>query len=375
MKRFFVYVMLAMLLILPIANVFAVSESAVLFLLISPGARAAGMGESFVALADDATAVYWNPAGLAFQRGREVTIMHSKWLPQLVSDMSYEFLAYRQYFESLGGTLGGNVTFLNMGEQHYTSEDGPDILDTFTSWDMGITLCYATELNPNLGLGVGMRYIQSNLAPMGAGEEKGEGTGNSFAVDLGILYKMPYVPGLRFGANLSNMGPKITYIDAAQADPLPTNLKIGFAYDVLDMEFNKLTVNIETNKLMVVRYYENEAGERVKASELEDMDEDEKESLQAKSDPFYKALLTAWTNDPFSDQMRALISSIGMEYVYNNMIALRAGYYYDEEGKVKYPTFGAGLTYSNFRFDFAYVAAEQGHPLSDTMRFSLSANF
>ena len=141
------------------------------------------------------------------------------------------------------------------------------------------------------------------------------------------------------------------------------------------MEFNKLTLTIDTNKLLVVRYYEDEDGKRVKASEYMDMDEEERDKLQPKSDPFYKALFTAWTNDPFKDQMRRLISSVGMEYLYNNMIALRAGYYYDEEGKVKYPAFGAGLTYSNYKFDFAYVAAEQGHPLSDTMRFSLSANF
>ena len=72
---------------------FAASEAAVLFLQISPGARAAGMGETFVAMSDDATAVYWNPAGLAFQTGSEVTLMHAKWLPQLVSDMTQVVVA------------------------------------------------------------------------------------------------------------------------------------------------------------------------------------------------------------------------------------------------------------------------------------------
>ena len=209
MKRMIVFLMLAVLIALPVANVFAVSEAAVLFLMISPGARAAGMGEAFVAQSDDATAVYWNPAGLAFQRGREISIMHAKWLPQLVSDMSYEFVAYRQYVESLGGTIGGNVTFLNLGEQYYTDENGPEILDTFRSFDLAVSLSYATELTPNLGMGVSMRYIQSNLAPMGAGEEQGTGKGNSFAVDLGLLYKLKFMPGLGFGMNLSKMGPKM----------------------------------------------------------------------------------------------------------------------------------------------------------------------
>jgi hypothetical protein len=334
-----------------VSQALALSQAAVLFLLISPGARAAGMGEAFVALSDDATAAFWNPAGLAFQRGREVTIMHCKWLPQLVSDMSYEFIAYRQYFESLGGTLGANITFLNLGEQNRTGEGGPEVIETFQSWDLAVTLCYATQVTSNLGLGVGMRYIRSNLSPVGAGEEKGKGVGNAFAVDLAVLYKMPFLKALSFGANLSNMGPKITYVDADQADPLPTNLKIGLAYKVLDSEYNKLTLCMDTNKLLVVRHSDEPA------------------------DPFYKAIFTSWSDGSFNDQMNRLISSVGMEYVYNKMIYLRAGYYYDYDGKVQYPSFGAGLQYSSIRFDFAYVAAEQGHPLSDTMRFSLTVGF
>ncbi|MEJ2628485.1 MAG: hypothetical protein P8078_08010, partial [bacterium] len=73
--------------------------------------------------------------------------------------------------------------------------------------------------------------------------------------------------------------------------------------------------------------------------------------------------------------LQELITCAGLEYVYSDMIFLRTGYYYDEIGKVKFPTFGAGLQYNTYRFDFAYVAAEKGHPLSDTMRFSLSLGF
>jgi len=355
MKKLVVRAVVVLLVLTVTANLFAVSQAAVLFLLISPGARAAGMGEAFVALADDASAVFWNPAGLAFQQGREVTLMHSNWLPQLVSDMSYEFMAYKQHVPSIGGTIGASVTFLNMGQQTHTGEQlddsgNPIVLGTFQSWDMAVTLSYATAVTSHLGFGVNARYIYSHLSPVGAGAEQGQGTSSSFAVDLGVLYKVPFIPGFSFGANLSNLGPKMTYVDAAQADPLPTNLKVGMAYRILDSEYNRLTLCLDTNKLLVVR------------------DDDG-------TDPFYQAVFTAWSDQPFSQQMRQLISSIGAEYVYNNMIFLRAGYYYDEDGKVKYPSFGAGLQYANFRFDFGYVAAEQGHPLSDTMRFSLSAAF
>lgn len=353
MKKLVMTSLILALTLFAVSNLFAVSQAAVLFLLISPGARASGMGETFAAVADDASAVFWNPAGLAFQSGREITIMHAKWLPQLASDMSFEFLAYRQYIESLGGTLGANVTFLNLGEQVHTGETGPEPLGTFHSWDLAVSLSYATKLNPHLGLGVGVRYIHSNLAPLGAGEEKGKGVGSSFAVDVGVLYKFPFVNDrIAFGANLSNMGPKITYIDAAQADPLPTNIRLGLSFKVLDMEYNKLTFAYDTYKLLVRGY------------------EDENEEW--KYDPFYKAIFSAWGEE---DAFSSMVHSVGMEYAYNNMIFIRAGYYYDEEGKVKYPTFGAGLQYASFRFDFAYIAAEPGHQLSDTMRFSLTAGF
>jgi hypothetical protein len=356
------------------SNLFAVSEAAVLFLLISPGARAAGMGEAFVAVADDGTAVFWNPAGLAFQEGREITFMHVNWLPQLVSDIYYEFLAYRHHVPSLGGTIGGNITYLSLGENIYMDEFG-EKQGEFTSGDLAISLSYGTKLNENLGLGVSMRYIRSMLAPawVRVGGEKGVGTGHSFAADVGILYRLPFLKGLTFGANLSNMGPKITYHDAAQADPIPTNLKIGFSYTVLDMEFNKLRISMDTNKLLVVRYNVDENGKKI--DDMSQLSEEEQEKVESRSDPFYKAIFTAWSDGSISEQLRRLISSVGVEYVYNNMIFLRAGYYYDEEGKVKYPSFGAGLQYSAFRFDFAYVAASQGHPLSDTMRFSLTARF
>ena len=67
------------------------SEAGAIFLLISPGARAGGMGEAQVAVANDAYASFWNPAGLAFLQGSEMALMHVNWLPNLADDMYYEF--------------------------------------------------------------------------------------------------------------------------------------------------------------------------------------------------------------------------------------------------------------------------------------------
>ncbi len=345
MKRFIALGTLVLLLTFTATNVFAVSEAAVLFLLISPTARAGGMGEAFVGMADDVSAVYWNPAGLAFQEGKQFTSMYSKWLPQFeLDDLYFLFGAYRQSIEGLG-TVGANITYINLGEQTITGETDPTPLGSFNSNEWALTLSYGTLLSENLGVGLNIRFIRSNLASVGAGSEKGKGTSSAFAVDLGVLKRNLFIDGLNLGVNISNIGPKITYIDASQADPLPTNFKIGLAYRVLDQEFNRITLVFDVNKLLVNRTTDADGNTH--------------------TDPLSKAFFTAWGNDDY-------ILNFGGEYWYANLIALRAGYNHDPAGNSKYATFGAGLRYSIYQFDFGYIAAGDQHPLANTMRFSLT---
>lgn len=342
-------------------QVFAVSDAAVLSLMISPGARAAGMGEAFVAVANDATAPFWNPAGLANVKNKELHFMHSKWLPNLADDMFYDFASFVYPMEEIG-TFGVNVTFLNMGEQIHTDETGTQV-GTFNSNEYSIAVTYGTKITDELCVGLGLRYIRSNLSTVSVGAEQGDGIGNAFAFDVATMYTLPFHPKLTLGMNLSNMGPKITYVDAAQADPLPTNLKVGFAYDVIEGEYNTLTLVADMNKMMVKR---NENGS---------------------TDEFYKALFTSpWvieeeTREENEDGEEVVTStekmfngtiSGGLEYWYSGIFALRAGYYYDKPGDVEYFSFGGGIQYHLYRFDFGYVAADEGHPLANTMRFSLT---
>ena len=119
MKKYIVIVSLLLTLVFVAQQAFAVSEATVLFLMITPGARQAAMGEAFVAVANDASAVFWNPAGLAYQQGKEATFMHVNWLPGLTDDLFYEFLSFRTSIEGVG-TIGVNVVYLNLGEQQRT---------------------------------------------------------------------------------------------------------------------------------------------------------------------------------------------------------------------------------------------------------------
>lgn len=351
MKKFVVVLSLILTLGLLAQQAFAVSEAALLFLLISPGARSAGMGEAFVGVANDASAVFWNPAGLAYQEGRQITFMHANWLPGLTSDIFYEFLAYRMSIEGVG-TIGFNVVYLDLGEQTRTDEQGNE-MEKFSSNEYAISASYGATVTDNLAMGVTLRFIRSNLSKFGAGSEIGSGQASVFAFDVGLLYTFPFFDQrLTWGMNISNMGPKIAYIDEAQADPLPTNLKTGFAYKLINQKYNKLTLAADINKLLVTPHGDKPA------------------------DPFYQAIFTSWFDDkPFERELDKITRSIGMEYWYSDLIALRAGYYYDKEGKVRYSSFGAGLKYSLYGFDFGYIAAPEGHPLANTMRFSLTVGF
>ena len=335
-------------------SLFAQGEAAAEFLLIAPGARPGGMGETNVAIADDATATYWNPAGLGFLTNKEISIMHTNWLPEFnLPDLYYDFGSYVHPIEGWG-TVGIHAIYLSLGENIRTDEEGNEI-GTFSSYQMAFGASYGTKMSDNLSLGVTMKYIYLKLADRGTGAEKGSGSGSSVAVDVGVLYKFSGIPKLTFGANLSNMGPKIAFIDEDQADPIPTNLKFGFAYKLIETEFNKLTLSFDANKLLVVKKREG--------------DEDV-------SDPFYKAIFTAWTADGADVLIKKMSGAIGAEYWYNNLIALRSGYFYEHYGKRRFLTLGAGIRYSMYGFDFGYInATEEGHPLSNTMRFSLSFKF
>jgi len=332
----------------------AQTTTAVPFLLISPDSRAGGMGETGVAMADNAWAVYWNPAGLAFQNGSELVLTHTNWLPGLgLSDIWIAHVAYKQPVEDLDGVIGSQVTYLNLGEFNQTTSAGPEIVGKFTGYELALSATYSTKLGDQLGIGTSVRIIYSHLAPFGAGQEQGSGTSTGFCFDIGLLYRpLLLEKSFSFGANLANIGPKMTYVDKAQADPLPMNLRIGAAYKILESEFNNLTFTVDINRLLVTRN-------------------------GASSDEFYKAFFTTWSQGNISEQIRKFTSGLGMEYWYGSpkLIAIRAGYFYEDprEGNRKFMTFGAGIRYDLYGFDFGYISALEGqHPLDGTLRLSLS---
>jgi type IX secretion system protein PorV len=340
---------------------YAQGESAVPFLLIGPNSRNSGMGETGAGLINDASAMFWNPAGLAFQKGTEVNITHSPWLPGLnLGDLFYDYLSGKYYMKKLNGTLGVSITYLNIGTIIQTNEFG-DQTGEYKAFDGALAVGYGTKVTKDLGFGIVTRFIYSKLAVGRVGNEQGSGIAYDLSFDLAALWrpsktKIKFINNkLGIGLNFSNIGPKVTYIDEAQADPLPSNLRLGLGYDLYQSEFNNLTLTADFSKLIVKRK-ENGA-----------------------SDPLYKAIFTSWGG--FNEAMKSIQSSVGAEYWYGNpkLIGLRAGFFYEDpdHGKRKFITLGAGLRYSLYGFDFSYIYtySEENHPLANTLRFTLAINF
>lgn len=340
--------------------------SAVPFLVISPDARASGMGEVGTAIADDINAVYWNPAGLGFKSYinpdaeyeedlipyRQVALSYSKWLPQFNADLFYAYGAIGQYFDKIGGTLALNFVFMNLGEFTRTYENGSQG-GKFLSNEFAIGLSYGGKLTKDVAWGVQLKYIQSNLAPASSFSNGDAGIGRSGGFDLGFLWRpsnlnfgggFDFSNKLSLGINLQNVGPKVTYRE--ESDPLPTTLRLGSAYEVYTDEYNDLKVSCDVSKLLVKR-----------------------DSLG--SDPVPKSFVTAWQNG-------GLQLSAGFEYWYkvNNapLFALRGGYFTEPAsiGDRRYYNFGAGIKYDIFNLNFSFInTIESNHPLANTMRFSL----
>ena len=341
-----------------------VTTTAVPFLLIAPNSRASAMGEGGVALGDDAWAIFWNPAGYAFQEGSEISMSHAKWLPALgLSDLWIAHVVYKQPVEALNGVLATSLTYENLGEFTRTLND-PTPVGTFKGYELAVAAGYSTKLHPTFGIGVNARIIYSHLADKGTGEEAGRGTATGFSFDVGLLYRPAhvYIPftrldlrdNLSLGLNVSNIGPNIYYVDKDQADPLPQNLRFGVAYRIINDDYNSLSASVEVNRLLVHR-----------------------DTTSKKADEFYEALYTTWTGSSFSEQLRKFTTSVGVEYWYGNpkLIALRAGYFYEDprSGNRKFYTFGAGIRYDIYGFDFSYISSvEEQHPLGETLRFTLS---
>jgi len=307
------------------------------FLKIPVGARAIGMGGAYVALSDDASAIFWNPGGLANISGNgTVSFVHTKWL----AETSFNFAVAVINIDNFG-SLGISFTSLSMPDMEVRDEFNPEGTgEFFSAGDLALGLSYARKLTDRFSFGLTVKYVHQQIWHM---------TAYTMSFDVGIMFQTD-LDWLVLGISASNFGPKIQYTGKdifvnydfnpdewgdsenifanLQTDEweLPLMFRVGLAFQMVESENHRLVSSVEAR-------HPNDNTENI---------------------------------------------SVGLEYGFLNKFFLRAGYQsLFEENSEKGLTAGAGFVYylsptSPLKLDYAYA---DWNRLTQVHRFSIEIQF
>lgn len=349
--------------------------TAVPFLRISPDARSGAMGDVGIAISPDANAQYWNVAKLPFAKKRfGLSMTYTPWLKDLVPDIWLGYVAgYAKFGAEDNQAISGSIRYFSLGDINFTDIEGQP-LGTGKPREYSFDLGYSRRLSEYLSVGLSLRYIHSALAVGYSSSNSDVKPGNAFSADLGVFYsKTKEIDEFRadnfsFGAVLSNVGSKISYT-SVRKDFIPINLGLGVAYTKSLDEYNKLTLALDVNKLLVPT--PKDSGTQGTP----------KYYIPEKS--VVSGMLGSFGDAPggFSEELREFQISVGAEYWYQNQFAVRAGYFYEDKtkGNRKYLTVGVGVKLNVFTLNGSYLVPSGSginrNPLSNTFRFSLVFDF
>jgi len=207
-----------------------VGTAAAQFLEIPVGARSVGMGDVFLATADDASAIFYNPAGLANLTRREATFTHTMW----PAGINHEFAAVVLPINKIGGVVGISAIGLTTGSMVERTPGRPEGTGrTFSASDLAAGVTYSRKMTDRFAVGVTWKYI---------GEYYADVTAHSWAMDIGTLFQTSF-KSLRIGMNFCNFGPDITMLQTPY--PLPMAFHFGLAGEVIDNGQHKVTLGWE----------------------------------------------------------------------------------------------------------------------------------
>jgi hypothetical protein len=193
---------------------FAAGETGLAVLKVGVGARAVAMGEAFVATADDASGIYWNPAGSAWIEKRQAHFTHNAWLQGINHNVA------SLTFPTTIGTFGLGFLLNNIDGFERRTIASEEPTGTFSSHDFSIALNYARKLNETLSLGANLKYVNEKIYIEDA---------SGYMIDLGLRYRVP-VEGLVIAGAVQNLG--FTTEMANEKIRLPQTVRLGGAYDV-----------------------------------------------------------------------------------------------------------------------------------------------
>ena len=343
-------------------------STAVNSLKIGPDARAGGLGDIGAATDPDVNSQAWNPAKYPFCISRAgIAVNYTPWLRKIVNDID---LAYVAGYMRLGDytAISSSLRYFSLGE--VDAGENMSIKPYEMAFDIGVS----RMLSENFSAAIALRYIRSDLSGNYSDDTK---PGNAFAADVAMYYNKYVVMGSRecqfgLGLNISNIGSKMKFGDE-NTYFIPTNLRLGVNYLIPINEYNKIAFGLDLNKLLVPtmpRQKDDESGE------------DYQQRLQ--KDYFDMSPITgifkSFGDAPggFSEELKEIQWSFGVEYTYNDKFIIRAGYHDEDKdkGNRKYFTVGAGFRMNVFSIDAGYVlSTAASNPLDQTLRVSLAFDF
>lgn len=343
-------------------------STAVNSLKIGPDARAGGLGDIGAATDPDVNSQAWNPAKYPFCISRAgIAVNYTPWLRKIVNDID---LAYVAGYMRLGDytAISSSLRYFSLGEM----DAGENM--SIKPYEMAFDIGVSRMLSENFSAAIALRYIRSDLSGNYSDDTK---PGNAFAADVAMYYNKYVVMGSRecqfgLGLNISNIGSKMKFGDE-NTYFIPTNLRLGVNYLIPINEYNKIAFGLDLNKLLVPtmpRQKDDESGE------------DYQQRLQ--KDYFDMSPITgifkSFGDAPggFSEELKEIQWSFGVEYTYNDKFILRAGYHDEDKdkGNRKYFTVGAGFRMNVFSIDAGYVlSTAASNPLDQTLRVSLAFDF
>jgi len=364
-----------------------VITTSVPFMMIGPDARAGGMADGGVASSPDANSMHWNPAKYAFSESKfGFAINYTPWLRNLVNDIN---IAYVSGFYKLGDlhAIAFSLRYFTLGEITFTDDQGT-AYGTFKPNEFALDATYSRKLHQNLSLAVAGRFIYSDLTQGQNVQGVDTKPGISVAADVALYWqkKVNWFKNMdaefAWGVNISNIGNKMSYTSTETIrNFIPTNLRVGPRLTLEIDDYNKISFQVDINKLLVPTppiYALDEDNNRIP---IPGTDKFEIEKGMESDVPPMRGMIQSWYDAPygFSEEIREFNYSAGMEYWYNNILALRGGFFWEDKtkGDRKYFDLGIGLRYNTFGLDFSYLlpVGAQQHPLQNTMRFSLVFDF
>lgn len=375
LKRFYLYLnLLALVTALSVSgqNESRVITTGVPFLLITPDARSAGMGELGVATSADVYSQQWNPAKYVFaERSQGLGVSYTPYLSKLVDDI---FLANITYFtkNTERSAWGASLKYFSLGDIQFNDLVANTIIQQGIERPNELTLdvSYGLKLNDKFSLAVAGRFIRSDLK---LSTDLDATPANTLGVDIagfyrGDIFDLGENKGrMRYGMNISNIGPRLKYDEGGQKNFIPTNLRIGTGLDLVLDTNNALNFNLELNKLLVpspVAIIEN--GDIV--------------GYQQPDITFLKGIFESFNDAPdgFSEELKEITWATGVEYVFQDSFALRTGYFNEslEKGSRRFLTIGAGfrLDFATIDISYLFSTSRIRNPLENTLRFSLTFN-